>query len=912
MDADESRPEIRRSRALEKAELPAGPLRDLRDAVYLLYAEADRPRLDTLARQIADDNDLPGAPKKDLISKIIAGGGLASQQDTVTVAVALARAARRVDAATVAGHVRQMWITAATAAPTVPVVRLGRPVAECDPLALEVHPAIEVGGGEAGELPGYVSRAHDVRLREVADGLTADGRSRLAVLVGGSSTGKTRACWELVRYLDRREPGRWQVWHPYDPTRPGAALADLDRVGPDTVVWLNEAQHYLMPADAETAERVAARLRSLLHDQVRAPVLVLATLWPEYWHTLTTRLPIGAVDVHAQARELLTGTVLSTSLTLPDAFTPAEVATLDGAGGDARLRHAARRAEHGRITQYLAGAPALEDRYRTAPPAARALLQVAMDARRLGHPLALSHALLEQAAPGYLDDHDWDNLGEDWLEQALAYTTTPCTGARGPLTRIRPRAHPVPAVPECQVRYRLADYLEQLGRTERVDVYPPDSLWQAFASTITDPGLQRDLGSQAERRGRYHHAIHLYRQAADGGDAVASGRLAELRGRAGDLVGAETPALRAVDCGNPYPLRHLVELRARNGDLAGAGALALQAADRGYTEALMCLAGLQDWAGDAAGAEALYRQAADRGDADAIGLLAVLRARAGDLAGAEVLYRQAIHRSYTDMLRWMDLLRARAGAEALHSQADDRDAIVAVERLVELRAQAGDLAGAEALALQAVDRGEIEALRRLAEMREEDGDPAGAKALVTLAADRGHAGPLGWLASLRARAGDAASAEALYRRAADCGDITAVGQLAVLRARAGDLADAEALALQAADRGDTNPLRRLIELREQVGDLAGVEALAWQAADRGDTHGLGRLAELRERAGDAAGAEALYRQIADRGHGSDALGRLAELREQAGDPAGADLLRRFGLTGAGDIATGLPPEIRTP
>ena len=42
-------------------------------------------------------------------------------------------------------------------------------------------------------------------------------------------------------------------------------------------------------------------------------------------------------------------------------------------------------------------------------------------------------AFLEAAAPGYLTDADWDALGEDWLEQALAYTAVPCKGARGPL-----------------------------------------------------------------------------------------------------------------------------------------------------------------------------------------------------------------------------------------------------------------------------------------------------------------------------------------------------------------------------------------------------------------------------------------------------------------------------------------------
>jgi len=42
---------------------------------------------------------------------------------------------------------------------------------------------------------------------------------------------------------------------------------------------------------------------------------------------------------------------------------------------------------------------------------------------------------LEAAVPGYLTDGQWDGLGEDWLEQALAYTAVPRRGGRP----IRPR-----------------------------------------------------------------------------------------------------------------------------------------------------------------------------------------------------------------------------------------------------------------------------------------------------------------------------------------------------------------------------------------------------------------------------------------------------------------------------------------
>ena len=131
---------------------------------------------------------------------------------------------------------------------------------------------------------------------------------------------------------------------------------------------------------------------------------------------------------------------------MPAAFTPAQVGELAGSG-DARLVLAARLAAEGEVTQFLAGAPELLARYRNAPPAAAALISAAMDARRLGTGAGLPQAFLEAAAPGYLTGDQWDALGEDWLEQALAYAAVPAKGARGPLTRIRPRlAAPAPPI----------------------------------------------------------------------------------------------------------------------------------------------------------------------------------------------------------------------------------------------------------------------------------------------------------------------------------------------------------------------------------------------------------------------------------------------------------------------------------
>ena len=168
---------------------------------------------------------------------------------------------------------------------------------------------------------------------------------------------------------------------------------------------------------------------------------------------------------------------------------------------------AARSAAGGQVVQFLAGAPELLARYRNAPPAARALIEAAMDARRLGMGAALPRAFLEAAAPGYLADDEWDALGEDWLEQALAYAAVPCKGARGPLTRIRPR----PARPAAGDRagqrpagtgggpgYRLADYLDQHGRAQRGSQFPPAEFWAAAAARAA-PAEQAGLGDRRAR-----------------------------------------------------------------------------------------------------------------------------------------------------------------------------------------------------------------------------------------------------------------------------------------------------------------------------------------------------------------------------------------------------------------------------
>jgi hypothetical protein len=405
----------------------------------------------------------------------------------------------------------------ALARPGSGVTAAGWPLEEVtDPFALEVHRPLEpdVPQPELPVLPVYVPRGHDAALAEVVTAAAA-GTSGVAVLVGGSSTGKTRACWQALDLLRGLEPG-WRLWHPIDPQ---GALAGLTGVGPRTVVWLNEAQRYLGPADG-AGDHVAAGLRGLLHDRTRAPVLVLATLWSQFWDQLTARLP-GSADAHAQARELLTGR----DIPVPAAFTSEQLRELQDAE-DPRLVQAAAGSRDGQVIQYLAGAPELLARYQHAPPAARALIDAAMDSRRLGMRAAVPKAFLEAAAPGYLTDTDWDLLPGDWLAQALGYAAKPSKGVRGPLTPIRPRPG-VRASPGDGPGWQLADYLDQYGRRARRELIPPSAFWAAAASYADRCELD-SLGQAAEDRGLYRDAARLYKQASAHGDPVPGAQLVRL------------------------------------------------------------------------------------------------------------------------------------------------------------------------------------------------------------------------------------------------------------------------------------------------------------------------------------------------------------------------------------------------
>jgi hypothetical protein len=617
--------------------------------------------------------------------------------------------------------------------------RLGRPVGDFTAAQLEVHDPIEIQGQHLPQQTEYVLRAHDEQLNAAVREAGA-GASRMVTLIGDSSTGKTRACLEAVRHL----PKRWRLWHPIDPSRPEAVLESLADVRPHTVLCINDAHHYLATADPQVGTRVAAGLRTLLHDTARAPVLILVTLWPRFWRQLTATPADGAPDPYAPARDLLTGT----DLAVPAAFAGADLAAVrPPADRDPRLALALEHAEAGRITQHLAGVPELLRRYRTAAAPARAVLDAAIDARRLGHPVHLPGPLLRQAALGYLSEADRSDLhrhlGDQWFDRIVDDLEEPECGIPGPLSRIAGGRD-----------LRLADAVEQAGVTARAVVFPPAGFWEAVADTVTDHAVLTVLAGQAQRRGRYRRAARLYRHAADLGGITALQALAMLRERVGDHRQAEVLSREAADLGDAAALRELAWRR--------------------------------EQAGDRSAAERLYREAADRGHAAALRGLAQRHKRAGDGDSADQLYHDVLQ--FGDTVAFRELIRRRDTdhrhtPEQPEDDTGDRAALLAV---LMQRLEAGDHAGAEQLARQAADRGDAATLMVLAMLRNEAGDHNSAEELYQQAADSGDTTALWTLVRRYENEGDRSRAESLARQAADHGDTDSLLALAWRRERTGD------------------------------------------------------------------------------------------------------------------------------
>ncbi|MET7694989.1 transcriptional regulator [Streptomyces sp. NPDC005483] len=828
-------------------------------------------------------------------------------------------------------YVNDPTAEAGTAGGLAPHARL---IGECDPFELEVHHAIKAvrpPDPQNSGLPAYVARPHDEVLGRVV-AAAAGGQSRMLMLVGESSTGKTRSCWEAVQALIADE---WVLWHPFDPTRADAALAGLESVGPKTVVWLNEAQHYLMPDT--TGERISAALRSLLSAPDRAPVLVLGTLWPRYWDTITTLPAANETDAYAQARELLAGR----DLRVPDAFTSDELkAAKTAARGDSRLALALDHADSGRIAQFLAGAEELAKRYEHAPTAARAVLDVAVDARRLRAIVNLPIGFLEQAAAGYLTDEQFHALDDDWFEQALSYTARPVHGGTAPLRRIRSRpGQPSPANGPV---YRLADYLEQHGHQVRQDICPPESFWEASLVHIDDLQSIRALERSARTRWRLRHA-RLLRIAADqrdpdrqlladqatlhaagqaqqaealGAEAAARGhgpalrRLCLAHEEAGRAAEAEKLALETAH-DHRHLIAELVKIRTEAGRFQDAERLALKAVEHGAPGGLPALASSLSKVGQDQDAERFALEAAKHGSPYVLATLAEKHAKAGHFTEAEDLALKAAEHGAPWTLVTLATSYERSGRqqEAERVVSGTKVQAQTLVALAEMRDEAGQRTDAERLAVEAADRGATKALCSLTRWRHDAGETAEAERLALKAAEYGDTEGLDYLGRVKLADGDTKAAERLAHTALKIRKSgIALGTLARLHAAEGHDDEAERLGREAARHSDAATLGVLAEKYENAGRLVEAERLAFEAARFRNPQALVALAALRKESKDHAAAERLVAEASRHGEPT-ALDMLAKYYLADGYPEVAKRLARLSADRGSDSKRNHSPQV---
>lgn len=737
---------------LPKPETGPGPLRDFKDAVYALYLAENSPAPDDIRRRRGGE-----APSTATIRDVISGSGLPSLQDAHAVVSALAPAE--------ANRIRELWVRAAGHQPP------GRPAAALSPVELGVHRAVH------GTLPTYVVRPHDHVLRAVVARALA-GESGIAVLVSGSSSGKTRALYEALHWRSAEGTlADWRVWPSVHPTDPRRMLEELPMVGARTVVWLNEAQRYLLDPPDDVRGEIAAELRALLADRARGPVLVLGTLWPRYWQDLTRTPQPGEPDL-ADVRLLVDGH----GLPVPDTFSPealAEAAT----SGDPALTEAARHAEDAAVTQYLAGVPDLEQRYELADQACRAVIHAAMDARRLGHGEWLPKDFLEAASRAFLDTRTRRLLDRDpqWFAAALAELTR--VGRADTCVLLRDRSG----------RYRLDDYLDQLGRRTRAFDFPSQPFWDAATEHVTEPVDLLRLGTNAMTRMRYRIATNLWRVASEPLGLVT---MARLRLAAGDVAAAQ----RLVDeATSSAVLIDFARQRLHHNDRALRELVLGRVLALGDDQAHEELAALFEEAGNqdapelvTQGSEAVGVDKTEHSqDGD---LVAHLKQSLGVVFGPEGLWPKGVYRA-------VSVVQQAASAYV-----------------------ASEFTKTEEWATEQAREGRPYGCLLLALLRDTADDQAGAEAIAMTAAELGHPVTLAMLATFRHARGDRAGAERCARPAAERGDATAMALLATFHAD-------EELAAKAAAAGDPGGLVSLGRSREKDGLRLALMALNASALD---------------------------------------------------------------------------------
>ena len=903
-------------RAIKRPRVPPGPLADLKALLYQLYLEAGTPTLDEIAAWIAADEDLAGAPGRASVARIIGSATMPpSQADLVTVVTVLARAAWW-DPGDAAQRARDLWVEARMDSARIPAG--GVRVSEAEPRRLGVHAAISVPGVADEVLPEYVPRdADDGELGVRAKVAAAAKRGGFVLLVGGSSVGKTRCAFEAARAL----LPDWWLAHPAGPAEVSAlAKAPTAR----TVVWLDELQRHLDGEHGLTGGVV----RALLNPP--HPAVIIGTLWPDRYTAYTTPPIPGGADPHERKREVLQ---LADVVRIGPEFSPAEQGRAQAAAAkDPRLAVALEATGYG-LTQTLAAAPQLVDRWqdaRAGSPYGWAVLTAALDVARLGTRGLLSADLLRAAAPGYCTSAQQAEAPENWFEQAMSYTTEKLHGAAAALT-------PAGAGMGQVAGYSVADYLLHHASRARRSAQVPASTWDAATEHVRDPADISRLADSTKNRLLYRYALKLYTEAGDIHALKAAGELLQEAGRAEEALAFYWRAAEAGDIYAPGAAAGILREAGRIEEAFAVYRRAAEADGERNTDVLWEAAQMLQEAGRIEEALAWLESRAEAGDVWALWAAAEALGAAGRIEEALAFYQRAAEAAPEG-----DTGPLWAAAQMLQGAGRIEEADAALRRAVEAPGTYAHVPGVmtplkvEASITfnrQAAEDGDTRALGAAAHMMMSAGRIEEALAWLESRAEAGDTGAPGAAAETLRKAGRIEEALTFYQRAAEVGDTGAPGAAAEMLREAGRIEEALAFYRRAAEGGDTRALFTAADALQEGGRIDEALAVYRRAAEAGDIYALfaatGMLREARgieealawlesrAEAGDtgalfaAAGmlramrrieeALAFYLRAAEAGD-TAAPGAAAGMLREAGRPEEAERLRRYGIEPGGRIA----------
>ncbi len=736
-----------------------------------------------------------------------------------------------------------------------------KPIAGWDPSDLGVHRSINADAdcapADVSSLTPYILRPHDEELRNLLSVITYP---LTVILVGESSTGKTRSCLEALRHCIPD----WPIVYAAG-ARDLREILNSDFDLENHVVWLDEAQSYL---DGEDSSEVANLLTRIMINRSK-PMVVLGSMWPQYWRQLTTPPQHNQPDYSVRIRKFL-GLSGVRRIAVPDDFAGVPVTELTKmARQDPRLNTALRSGgKSHRITQVLAGGAQLLDRYKsTLDTHGCAVITAAMDFRRIGYLSPIPQALLEDSLPGYLSSGD-RVASTGWLAAALEGTTEQVSGVRA-LEPIRLRQG-IGAADS----YALHDYLANFAQHDRAESLIPRDTWEALNIHAANHDDRVRLAWQAVFRHFNRLAARFLEPVLNSSYPSEEGlRLVWLLEGAGHVEQAMEILRRAAEAGESSAMKHLAErlLRAEN-----------------YGEATMWL-----------------RRAADLDDDEAmfkLGAYPPLPTVPWEEAD-EWLLRAAMAGNIWAMRRLgYEALSCRNAIEWFRLGAETGEGNLMFD-LVKMLEKCGDRAESSEWIKCIDEAGHLHIIGALAEWLEQQRRSDEAEALLRRNSTAGDLTATWNLSKFLERAGRITEAVEAWRDVIESDtlsgmSIIAARQVAAQMRQAESTTEAKRWLRRSADKGSPHASLVLVAL----GDADDAEDLLRRAMGLGESFAIPPLVDLLERQGRIEEAETLLRMSVETCTHFDCWELLTNLVKRSGRDDEARSLRQFGMEPEGRTA----------